>query len=289
MTGVEEPERLGSTTLPDGRRLGWSEWGPEGGRPVLLCPGAATSRWLGFGTDVLADLGVRLLSVDRPGLGASDPLPRRDLVSWAADVAELARARSLGRPAAVAFSQGAPFALACAAAGEVSALAVVAGTDELAEASVRAQLDPQVGRMVDLCSGDPAAAAGVLAGMDADAMEQMVLATSAEVDRAVYRQPAFAAAYRRALEEAFARGPDGYATDTVLSMTPWPFDVGRIEVPVDLWYGTEDASPVHSPDHGARLATRIPGARRHLVEGAGAALLWTDARRILTVLLERAG
>ena len=58
--------------------------------------------------------------------------------------------------------------------------------------------------------------------------------------------------------------------------------------PVDLWYGSADTSPVHSPDAGAGLAARIPNARRHVVDGAGGALLWTEAARILAPLLERA-
>ncbi|HLN65243.1 MAG TPA: hypothetical protein VK464_27290 [Symbiobacteriaceae bacterium] len=37
---ITAPVRLGQTRLPDGRRLGWAEWGPESGMPVLLCPGA---------------------------------------------------------------------------------------------------------------------------------------------------------------------------------------------------------------------------------------------------------
>ena len=285
--GVSPPDRLGMTTLPDRRRLGWSEWGPPDGTPVLLCPGAATSRWLGFGTGYLDELGVRLISVDRPGLGASDPAPGRDLNGWAGDVTALARDRGLGRPAAVGFSQGAPFALACAAAGVVSALAVVSGTDELAEPSVRAQLVPEVRRLVDLCGMDPAAAVDSFTRVGPQAMAEMVTAVSGEADRVVYRHPAFDAAYRRALDEAFMQGSDGYATDTVLSMTRWPFDVSRIRVPVDLWYGTADTSPVHSPDRGAGLAARIPGARRHVVDGAGGALLWTRAGRILASLLER--
>ena len=286
--GVMPPDRLGTTLLPDGRRLGWSEWGPPEGRPVLLCPGAATSRWLGFGADVLEDLDVRLVSADRPGLGASDPRPGRDLDDWAVDVAALVRDRELEGPAAVGFSQGAPFALACAAAGVVSAVALVSGTDELADASVRAQLVPDVQRLVELCDTDAAAAAASFAGMGPRAMEEMVTAMSGAADRLVYRDTAFAAAYRRALEEAFAQGADGYATDTVLSMTRWPFEASRIGVPVDLWYGTEDTSPVHSPDFGAALEARIPRARRHVVDGAGGALLWTEAGRILASLLERA-
>ncbi|MGI5526577.1 alpha/beta fold hydrolase [Streptomyces syringium] len=73
--GIAPPERLGRTRLPDGRMLAWAEWGPADGLPVLLCPGGATSRWLGFGADAVDALGVRLVSVDRPGLGASDPAP----------------------------------------------------------------------------------------------------------------------------------------------------------------------------------------------------------------------
>jgi pimeloyl-ACP methyl ester carboxylesterase len=58
---------------------------------------------------------------------------------------------------------------------------------------------------------------------------------------------------------------------------------GSVTVPVDLWYGAEDTA--HSPDNGARLATRVPGARRHVVPGIGGALLWTHAAPILSALL----
>lgn len=70
--------------------------------------------------------------MDRPGLGRSDPSPNRTLLDGAQDLHTLAAALSLDRPAIVGFSQGAPLALACAAAGAASAVAVVPGTDELA-------------------------------------------------------------------------------------------------------------------------------------------------------------
>jgi pimeloyl-ACP methyl ester carboxylesterase len=62
-------------------------------------------------------------------------------------------------------------------------------------------------------------------------------------------------------------------------------DPSRIAVPVDLWYGEEDTG--HSPDHGAGLADRVPGAVRHVVSGIGGAVLWTHAGEILRTLLER--
>jgi pimeloyl-ACP methyl ester carboxylesterase len=107
---------------------------------VLFCPGAGTSSALGFGAECLDALGVRLIALDRPGLGGSDPDPTRTLASWAEDVRALIAERSLLGPRIVGFSQGAPFALACAAAGLVARAAIVSGGDELASPQMRAAL-----------------------------------------------------------------------------------------------------------------------------------------------------
>ncbi|MDT0614774.1 alpha/beta fold hydrolase [Streptomyces lancefieldiae] len=283
---VSDPLRLGETRLPDGRLLGWAEWGPPDGVPVLLCPGAATSRRLGFGAGVVDRLGVRLVSVDRPGLGASTPAPGRTLADFAADVRRLCARRGLGRPAVVGNSQGAPFALACAEAGPAAALALVSAADEIAAPEFADVLPPELRALTDRAVRDPAAAEEFFAGFDADAMGELVMGGSPDCDLAVYRDPDFSAAYRRALAEGFAQGAAaGYARDTVLAMGRWPFALDRVTVPVDIWYGEQDTS--HSPDHGVLLATRLPGARRHVVPGIGGALLWTHAEQILTTLLAR--
>ena len=114
----------------------------------------------------------------------------------------------------------------------------------------------------------------------------MVRAGSPDCDRAVYEEPAFAAAYREALAEAFAPGPAGYARDTTLAMGRWDIALSSIRIPVDLWYGAEDTG--HSPDQGAGLALRIPGAVRHVVPGLGGAVVWTHAETVLRTLLDRA-
>lgn len=282
---VREPDRRGATELPDRRAIGWAEWGPEDGVPILHCPGAATSCAHGFGADVVDDLGVRLVALDRPGLGASSPRPGRTLLDWADDVRAFVDARRLEAPCIVGFSQGAPFALACAAAGIVRAAAIVSAADEIAAPELRGSLVPELRALVDRVESDPEGAEAFFRGMTAETMRGMVLSGSPDVDRVVYADPAFDAAYRRALDEAFAQGLGGYARDTVLAMGRWPFDLEGITVPVDVWYGAIDTSPVHSADLGAKLARRIPGARRRVVEGAGGAVLWTHARTILEALL----
>jgi pimeloyl-ACP methyl ester carboxylesterase len=283
---VIDPVRIGTEELPGGRQLGWAEWGPADGVPVLLSPGAATSRHLGFGGDVAEGLGVRLISLDRPGLGASSPLPGRTFADFVDDIRAFAALRGLGRPLMVGNSQGAPFALACAAAGAVGALAGVSGADEVAAPCFADALPEELRRLVDLAVSDPAAAERLFAGFTAQAMWDMVMSGSPECDLAVYQQPAFAAAYRHALDEAFAQGPGGYARDTVLAMGRWGIELSDIEVPVDLWYGEKDTG--HSPDQGAGLTSRIPGAVRHLVPDAGGAVLWTHAEQVLSTLLKHA-
>jgi pimeloyl-ACP methyl ester carboxylesterase len=283
---VDIPVRLGESALSDGRLLGWAEWGPLDGAPVLLCPGAATSRWLGFGAGAVEALGVRLVSVDRPGLGVSTPAPGRTFSDFAGDIRQLCAQRGLGRPVVVGNSQGAPFALACAAEGVASALALVSAADEVAAPEFAPVLNADLRGLVERVVRDPVGAEEFFAGFTADAMWDMVMTGSPGCDLAVYQDPAFAAGYRRALNEAFAQGAAGYARDTVLAMGRWPFALDAITVPVDIWYGERDTS--HSPDNGARLAARMPGARHHVVPEAGGALLWTHAGSILTLLLGKA-
>ncbi|WP_053238866.1 alpha/beta fold hydrolase [Sandaracinus amylolyticus] len=279
-----EPARRGRTRLPSGRFLGWSEQGPEHGAPVLFFGGAGTSSALSMRREDVERAGVRLVAVDRPGLGASDPLAGRTLADWVEDVRDFVIARALGSPAIVAFSQGAPFGIACAADEIGRSLVIVSGTDELAAPHLAELLVPDVRGIVQRVARDPEGAEAFFRGMTPAMMRQMVLAMIGDADRAVYADPAFDAAYRRALDEGFAQGGEGYARDTVLAFGAWPFDLGRISMPVSLWYGAEDTSPVHSPDLGASLAHRIPSARRTVIDAAGGAILWTHGEAILAAI-----
>jgi pimeloyl-ACP methyl ester carboxylesterase len=284
---MQAPDDAGRVRLPGGRGLGWAAWGPPEGAPVLFLSGAAMGRSLGFADGaLLARVGARVISVDRPGLGASDPDPGRTLAGWPGDVAALCAALGLEQARMVAVSQGAPFAYACAAAGLPAALAVVSGQDDFAHPPTRALLHPEVAGLAAAAQEDPDAVEATFAASGGpDVIWDLVRRTSSAVDLAVYTAPAFAAAYRRALEEGFAQGAAGYARDLRLAVGPWPFAVQDIACPVDLWYGAHDASAVHSPDHGALLAARLPAARRHVVADAGGSLLWTHAERVLGTLL----
>jgi pimeloyl-ACP methyl ester carboxylesterase len=63
--------------LRDGRRLGYAEGGDPAGRPLLYFHGWPGSRVEGrLGDEAARAKGVRLIALDRPGMGLSDYQPR---------------------------------------------------------------------------------------------------------------------------------------------------------------------------------------------------------------------
>ncbi|SMB97002.1 alpha/beta fold hydrolase [Deinococcus hopiensis] len=284
--GITPPERQIDLRLPDGRVFAWSEWGPQNGRPVVFCTGAAMSGALGFGAGVLSALDVRLIVPDRPGLGRSDPHPKKTLLSWVADVRCLLHTARLGDARVVGFSQGAPFALALAGADLVGAAALVSPQDDLRHPALTPLLSPDVANMVSAIATDPDGFEAAFADFaTAGGLWELILGMSGERDRAVYLDPTFHAAYRQALAEGFARGARPYARDLVNALAPWPYEPEEMRIPVDLWFGGQDASTVHSPDFGMTLASRLPYATRVLDANEGASILWTRAYEILQALL----
>jgi pimeloyl-ACP methyl ester carboxylesterase len=285
---IRNPERTAKLSLQNGRRLAWSEWGPETGQPILFISGAGTAGSLGFGADCLDELNIRLIAPDRPGLGGSDPDPGKTLQSVADDFADLIGHLGAGAIPVAAVSQGVPFALALAAGGPVSRLAVVSGQDELSRPEFFCRLPDQLQQMVRDAKHNPDALIAMLEGFaDPDSFLEFIISTSSELDQAVYSSEPFHSAFKSALERGFAQGPTGYALDTVAAMGPWAFNWDAITCPVDLWYGGKDASPVHSPDSGALMASRLKHANRHFFEDEGGSLLWTRSRDILKALVSK--
>lgn len=282
---VTPPQRQTTMQLHDGRRLAWSEWGPVDGIPVLFCTGAGMSGWLGFGTNDLQQLDLRLMAVDRPGLGSSDPHPNKTLASWVDDIRELIQANDLHPVLAVGFSQGAPFALALAGRGLVEAVAIVSGQDELAHPRLKPLLHPEVANMVAAVEQDPAGFEQHFSQMATwDGLWQLIIGMSEARDRMLYESETFGAAYQRALQEGFLQGAEGYTRDLVNALGAWLVQPEDITTPVDLWYGGLDTSTVHSPDFGTTLASRLPNVSHMIDPAEGGSILWTRAGDILAKL-----
>jgi hypothetical protein len=76
--------------LQDGRKLGYAQYGSPTGKPVIFLHGMPGSRLdAAHFDDTGKELGVRIIGIDRPGIGWSTPLPGRTLLSHADDVEAL--------------------------------------------------------------------------------------------------------------------------------------------------------------------------------------------------------
>jgi pimeloyl-ACP methyl ester carboxylesterase len=108
-------ESFSFVRLRDGRALAYLQVGAADGFPVFYFHGHGSSRLeVRFFAEAAADCGVRLIGLDRPGIGRSDAKLGAGLLDWPDDVAAVADALGIGRFAVAGFSAGGPYALACA-------------------------------------------------------------------------------------------------------------------------------------------------------------------------------
>ncbi|UCG01966.1 MAG: alpha/beta hydrolase [Candidatus Heimdallarchaeota archaeon] len=104
--------------LSDGRRFGYAEYGDLNGKPVFYIHGNLGSRLEAafVEEEKLTDLEVRLICIDRPGMGISDYQPDRKILDLPNDILELANHVGLTKKqfSILGGSGGGPYALACA-------------------------------------------------------------------------------------------------------------------------------------------------------------------------------
>jgi pimeloyl-ACP methyl ester carboxylesterase len=268
---MELPGRLGDFSLPDGRRLDYWDGGDPAGVPVLLMPGTPSCRWqAAHGHAAAAAASVRLVSVSRPGYGASTNTPP-GLGTVGYDAVQLADALGLDRFAVLGLSGGGPFAVATALAGgdRVSALGVLGGVGPWARLDPAGEDNPLDRRMLDLAaSGDVAgalaglrddidAALGEVLARDDDSMVEAYLAVLLPGDEDLF-DDLFRAVWVADAREAL-HCYDGYARDNLSWGSDWDVDPAHVRVPTLLWYGDQDDGA--PPAHGQWLAGLVPGAR----------------------------
>ena len=133
------PRVEGSIKLRDGRRIGFAEYGPPQGRPVLWFHGTPGARRQIPPTarSAAAERNVRIVALERPGVGASSPHPYDSVLDWADDVEQCVDHLGPDRFGIVGLSRGGPYVLACAheltdrtvAAGVIGGVAPTRGDD----------------------------------------------------------------------------------------------------------------------------------------------------------------
>jgi pimeloyl-ACP methyl ester carboxylesterase len=274
--------RTGHASAADGRGLAYCDNGDPAGMPIISHHGTPGSRLDRHPDEdaMLADLGLRMITYDRPGYGGSDPQPGRRVIDAADDVAALADHLGIERFAVVGTSGGGPHALACSArlGPRISRVGVVVGggpsddpdfdflegmdqfnLDEFAaardsEERLAAFLEP----FVEMVQSDP------------DGLIDEIATHLPPSDQEVNRRPAHRAVARESLIESVRQGSRGWADDDRAFVESWGFPLADAACETRLWQGELDVLVPRA--HCEYQAKRLPNARFELIPGAGHAL-----------------
>lgn len=265
--------------LPDGLRLAFTQFGDQGGLPVVYHHGSPSSR---IEAALLGDAAgrnrIRLISFDRPGVGRSDYRPRWTYPTLARDVAALADHLGIEHFGVLGWSGGGPPALACARLlPERVCRIVLAGAVPFGALRPR-RVRRRVGllkRVVGRCAWRyPRAMDWLVSPLGLVARgrpRRFVDAYAAKLgpaDREVLDDPAFRPIVEADFVESFRQGMQGYAHDLDRLFSRWDFDPGGIELPVTIWQGTDDEL-VRTDLERVLAAKVVPTAELRLFEGEG--------------------
>jgi pimeloyl-ACP methyl ester carboxylesterase len=288
----EEERRV---RLRDGRWLGYGESGEPNGVPVLFFHGFGTTRVICPPDSTAAQLGVRLIAVDRPGLGLSTPLPGRRLVDWPRDVAEFADALGLDRFSIVGWSGGGPYALACGRmlGDRVVSIALVSGAAPLAK-TTRTDYLRRFDRNAVIVAGKAPWVVRIAMWhwgreqrRDAEAFFDKSVAEMCAADQEVLSEPQLRSRMIANSRELYRQGGRGMYDEALILARPWGFDPTEIRVPVEIWHGARDE--VVPFGMSAHLAESIPGAQLKVFPDEGHHLLYRAWPEILGSLVTAAG
>jgi pimeloyl-ACP methyl ester carboxylesterase len=273
---ITAPRLEGTVGLADGRRLSYAEFGPAGGRPVVWLHGTPGARRQIPEAARLAavELGVRLIGLDRPGVGDSTPHLYPNVLAFAEDLGAVLDALGVGPFGLIGLSGGGPYVLAAAyafpdrvAAGVVlGGVAPAAGDDAIGGGLV--------GRMAPL--GPLAAAFRVPLGMAMTGLLwtmrplaspglDLYARLSPEGDRRVFARPEIKAMFIDDLLNGSRTGIRAPIFDFVLFTRPWGFSVRDVQVPIRWWHG--DADHIVPLAHGEHVVSLLPDAELYVRSG----------------------
>jgi pimeloyl-ACP methyl ester carboxylesterase len=224
------------------------------------------------------ELGVRIISPDRPGVSGSSLQPNRKLADWPRIIEELLDHLGIGEFRALAISGGAPYAYVMAAAmpKRVRAIAIVCGAIPMAELEDAEGLLPLYRWMLGFYRSRPQLLRRLFC------MVRPILALRPPVrlrplflkilmlrpcDAESLRDAAAFEAIFESQRRAWRGSAEGVMADAEIYAQPWGFSLDDIPVPVRLWHGTQDRA--FSVRLAEEIAKRLPNCKARFIDNAG--------------------
>lgn len=264
--------------LVNGYRLGYNIYGPENGKPVFYFHGSPSARIefeIFTDEDLLHSMNVRVISVDRPGMGLSDFQPDRKILDWPSQILSLASSLLIDRFRILAYSLGGPYGMACAYAipHHLGKVAIVSGAALFNQPDLMKKMNPGTRKYIFLPKDHPGAARFFLRFMKtmSSIAPKLTIKNAQsmlpEPDRTAVSNIITQKAFIAMVREAFRQGTRGPFLESCLAITNWGFEMKEIQMPVIVWHGDEDENvPIGM---ASALATELPDCSTHFITGEG--------------------
>lgn len=256
-------------TLPDGRRLAYSEFGDRDGYPLFHCHSHGSSRLEAASFHREAkQAGFRIIAVDRPGIGLSDFDTKMSVTTFVQDQSFLADHLRCKRFGLLASGAGTPYALAIAdqSPERVSVLLGVSSSFPLFT-----ERGSVLQRMLRI------GAAGVLkcsitlrhwrGALSRDRYLQRLLESLSFADKRIFDNPKVLELLEYDVREALRQGARGVASDSALQFSALPLNFTRLRTPCHFWQGSGEGSSARARTE--RFITRMSNASLHEVINRG--------------------
>jgi len=279
MLNRDQPRRPtleGNVAVRDGRRLSFAEYGSHTGPAIVWMHGTpGARRQIPLDARAYAEEhGLRIIGIDRPGIGSSTPYLYQNVLEWTGDLELLLDALGIDQVRVIGLSGGGPYALAAGAGlahrvsgvGVLGGVAPTRGVDAVGGGVIQlaVRLAPllsaaRVPLGIALTTAIRVVRPYAGAGLDLYAAVQPI------GDKNLLSRPEFKAMFLDDLLNGSRFQTSAPLADLVLFTRDWGFELADVQVPVRWWHG--DADHIVPFRHGQHAVERLPDATMSVIDG----------------------
>jgi pimeloyl-ACP methyl ester carboxylesterase len=274
---IARPKLEGNIAVGDDRQIGFAEFGDPQGRAVFWLHGTpGARRQIPMEARVYAEQQrIRLIGIDRPGIGSSTPHQYDTVFAFAEDLRTIADTLGIDKMEVIGLSGGGPYTLACAAAmpervvaaGVIGGVAPTTGSDGVA-GGVMGSVGLRVAPLLRVAGGPIGVVASALirlirpVGSPAVDLYGRV---SPAADRQLLARPEIKAMFLDDLLNGSRKQMSAPFADVVVFARDWGFRLDEVKVPVRWWHGDHDH--IVPFDHGLHVVTKLPDVEMYHLPG----------------------
>jgi len=274
---IARPKLEGNVAVGSDRRLGFAEFGDPQGRAIFWLHGTPGGRrQIPVEARLYAQKNqIRLIGVDRPGIGSSTPHEYAKVIDFAEDLRTIADTLGIDKMEIIGLSGGGPYTLGCAAAmpdrviaiGVLGGVAPTRGSDGIG-GGIMGKVGLPIAPVLEHVGAPLSVVATALIRLIKPIAEPalyLYASISPEGDRRLLVRPEFKAMFLDDLLNGSRKQLAAPFADVVVFARDWGFRLDEVKAPVRWWHG--DCDHIVPFSHGQHVVALLPDAELRTLPG----------------------